>query len=93
MSLQQRRGEVALQRCKPEAIVGVAFQNKLIQAIAKTTNAVVKHYRVGSRNMHSLEFEGFDETIEGLSPMTDSFFRADQFGKIKAFWSFDNRAA
>ena len=46
MPLQQRCSQVALQRCKPESIVSISLQKKLVEAIAKPTNTVVKDNRV-----------------------------------------------
>ena len=56
MTLQKICGEVALQGRKAKAIVAITFQQKLYRAIAKTEDAVIKHYRIGLRFIHQAAY-------------------------------------
>ena len=43
MPLQKVLCKLALQRCKTKTVVGVAFQKKLVEAVAEPANAVVEN--------------------------------------------------
>jgi hypothetical protein len=43
VSLKHLRGEVALERGKAQPIIPIAGQQKLIESIAQTADAIVEH--------------------------------------------------
>jgi len=51
--LQQRSGKVTLERRKTKSIVCVSNQKKLVETIAQSANAIVKHNRIGFSWHHS----------------------------------------
>jgi hypothetical protein len=53
MTLQQILREAALQRSKPQPVMFVALEQKLVQPIAESTNAIVKDNRIGFRWRHN----------------------------------------